>query len=165
MPSKLHVTFLVAGIIHGVCYTAESFPVPGSTLSADLPAQWVRLPGDERTAVIHGPGRSTAAMPKIAIACTSADPAAAAAAIRDGLMRVGDGCEVIDADQIPLGGRVWQRIRLRFAAGPLEFGQSIWAGTVAGRTVTVVLSAPEEDLAAHLPAGAAVVASLRSAGP
>ena len=98
----------------------------------------------------------------MAISLAEAGVETAAESLRDGMRRVTDGCEILDDDSVPLGGRIWRRIRSRFAAGPLAFGQIAWISSVGGRTIVVVLSAPDDAIAAHVGAAAAAVGSIRA---
>ncbi|MBN8525437.1 MAG: hypothetical protein J0M02_08885 [Planctomycetes bacterium] len=109
--------------------------------------------------VLRGPGGNDTA-PRLAVTIAEADPAAAAQALRDGYVRITDGCEILDEDEVPMGGRIWRRTRVRFATGPVLFGQSAWIGSVGGRTVVAVLSAPDERLAAALSAAVAALSGI-----
>ncbi len=109
--------------------------------------------------ILVGPGDSNDP-PRLSLATATGDPATTAASVRDGYRRIGDGCQFIDDDDQPLGGRVWRRIRVRFAVGPLVFVQTAWIGAVDGRTVIAVLSSLEEQAAASLATGSAAVASI-----
>lgn len=145
-----------------ICNSAESTRIPGSILLADMPAGWSRADASAAQVVLKGPAAAGSSAPRIAIAVSPSDPDAAATSLRDGLLRIADGCEILDDDHVPLGGRVWRRMRLRFATGPLVFGQSAWIGAVDGTTMVVVLSASDDDLAKYLATAANVVAALHN---
>lgn len=125
-----------------------------------IPAGWTEVPRPGTTLVLRGPGTDAMEAPRLAVETAAGDVASATDSLRDGYRRLADGCEILDDDQVPLGGRVWRRLRVRFAAGPLAFGQSAWIGTVGNRTVVAVLSAPDDRIAAHLTAASAVIASI-----
>lgn len=137
---------------------AEAIPLPGGAGTIQPPPGWQRNPSSEL--VLRGPGRETDESPRLAIAVSGTDAASTAASLRAGWRRMADGCETIDDDLEPLGGRVWQRIRVRFAAGPLAFGQTGWVGSVGGRTVVIVLSAPDDRIGGFLAAAEAAIASI-----
>jgi hypothetical protein len=148
LPVLAHGTFL-----HGV---ESSLPDKAGTFLP--PAGWIRTVSE--MLVLRGPGRDANEAPRLAVTLADGDTASISASLRDGWTRVADGCELLDDDDEPLGGRVWRRIRVRFAAGPLAFGQTAWVGSVSGRTVVVVLSAPDERIGQHLATAAAAVASI-----
>lgn len=139
-------------------HASESIPLPDGAGMFHPPTGWTRLPSEPL--VLRGPGRDADEAPRLAATVAAGDPASTAASMRDGWRRVADGCEFLDDDDEPLGGRIWRRIRVRFAAGPLAFGQTAWIGSVGGRTVVMVLSAPDERAGGHLAAAAAAVASI-----
>lgn len=113
-----------------------------------------------RPLVLLGAAAAATDAPRLAVTATDAPAADAAASLRAGYARIADGCEILDDDDAPLGGRVWRRLRVRFATGPVLFGQVAWVGTVGTRTVVAVLSAPDERIGAALPAASAAVASI-----
>lgn len=137
---------ICAGLLPGV----ESITIPKSTIQATVPAGWSQLPADGTTTVLRGPGRIPSNSPRLSLACAASDPETTSASLRTSLLKITDGCQILDDDELPIGGRVWRRLRVRFAIGPLQFGQSAWIGSVSGRTTIVILSAPEDDLPAHL---------------
>jgi hypothetical protein len=136
----------------------ESTIIPGTAISVQAPAGWNQAPGN--VLVYEGHGPSQAEHPRLAFSVSTADPATAAATMRDALLRVTDGCQVIDEDTVPVGGRSWRRLHVRFATGPIVFAQSSWVGTVGGRTLIVVLSAPDERIGDSLLAATGALASL-----
>ncbi len=142
---------------------AEDFALPDSNWVITGPPDWTSAA--VAGFVLRGPvshGRTEEA-PRLAITNAEADIATTASSLRDGLMRVTDGGEILDDDQVPLGGRVWRRIKSRFAAGPMAFGQYAWIGTVDGRTLVVVLSAPDDVVTASLALASAAIATIRPA--
>jgi hypothetical protein len=126
--------------------------------SMTIPAGWTEIAGT--SLILRGPGKEAIDAPRLAVEIAAGDIASTTDSLRDGYRRLADGCEIIDDDQVPLGGRVWSRLRVRFAAGPLAFGQSAWVGTVGSRTVVVVLSAPDDSLAVYLAAASSAIASI-----
>lgn len=139
---------------------AEHRPLPDGAGTIVLPDRWHSgTPG-----VLIGPGPAGEA-PRLALAVGAGAPAATASTLRDAWRRVADGCELLDEDDEPLGGRVWRRLRARFAIGPLVTVQTAWVGTVDGRTVVAIYSATEEHAAEHLPAAVAAVASISAPPP
>jgi hypothetical protein len=110
-----------------------------------------RLAAVAGNCLIMRAGEATRPAPALTVTPTAPDPPPR----REGWRRVTDG-RVIDM----LGGRVWQRIRVRFAVGPLAVVQTAWIGTVGGRTVVAVLSSGDDHAAAHLVTAAAAVASI-----
>jgi len=122
------------------------------------PAGWQRLavPG----VILRGPGTDLTEAPRLTISIVPGDVNSNAASMRDGWRRVSDGCDMIDDDDEPIGGRVWRRIRVRFAVGPLAFGQCAWIGQVNGRTMVAVLSAPDDHIVRHLVAASTTLASI-----
>lgn len=141
---------------------AETLSSTDGLVTATIPQGWTTVPSDG-AAVIQGRATDPVQAPRIALTLPGTPPAEAAAAIRAGVLKVGDGTEIIDEDDLPIGGRVWRRIRYRFATGPLVFGQSAWIGQVGGHTVSVVLSAPDDRLAAQIDAATGLIASLAPA--
>ena len=142
---------------------AADYDLPAAACIITGPPGW--SPAASPAFVLRGPvphGRTEEA-PRLAITIAEADIATTASSLRDGLMRVADGCEILDDDQIPLGGRVWRRIKTRFAAGPMAFGQYAWIGTVEGRTLVVVLSAPDDVVTTSLAPVSAAIATIRPA--
>lgn len=147
-------------ILVSILSSGESLSIPGSLLVATIPSGWNTLPPDGPTVVLHNPGHGSA---RLSIAIAAGDPTAVCTSLRSSLLRIADGCQITDDDELPVGGRVWRRLRVRFAIGPVAFGQSAWIGVVSGKTVVTVLSAQEDDLPAHLGTATAVLNSLRSA--
>jgi len=145
---------LVTGTFLGAI---ESAALPEAAGAIVVPTGWRTVPGG--CLILRGPGEGYE-VPRLALSVTSSAAPAAATALREGWRRVTDGREVIDDDDEPLGGRVWQRIRVRFAVGPLAVVQTAWIGTVGGRTVVAVLSSGDDHAAAHLVTAAAAVASI-----
>lgn len=158
MKRKACMFHLLTALAYGTfLHTAES-SLPGNTGTFTPPAGWTVAAGD--MLVLRGPGRDASDAPRLVATIADGDPASTAASLRDGWKRVADGCDMLDDDDEPLGGRVWRRMRVRFAAGPLAFGQTAWVGAVAGRTVIFVLSAPDERIGLHLAAASAAIASI-----
>lgn len=162
MMSKQRIVLLVC-ILAATLTSAESIIIPRAPVAATVPVGWSVLPQDGATAVLRGPGRTPADIPRLSLATTAEDPVAACTSLRSSLLHVTDGCRILDDDELPIGGRVWRRLRVRFAIGPAQFGQSAWIGTVSGKTIIVVLSAPEDELPAHLATAAVLLTSLRAA--
>jgi hypothetical protein len=92
-----------------------------------------------------------------------------AIALRDDLARLAQGFRLLEDDSVPLGGRIWRRLRLRFAIGPLACEQAAWIGTVGERTLIAVASAGDGSLGPALPLVERSLASAaiaeRQAGP
>lgn len=162
MMSKQRISVLWC-ILISLLAGGESITVPGTAIVAIVPVEWTVLPLDGPVAIIQGPGRNSGSLPRLTLATASGDPTTTSTALRTSLLRVADGCQILDDDELPIGGRVWRRLRVRFAIGPVPFGQSAWVGSVSGKTVVAVLSAPEDILATQLATATTVVASLRSA--
>lgn len=158
MERKACIFILVALLCGSIHAADERIPLPDGAGSFLAAPGWRRLPISD--VVLSGPVKGAAMAPRIAVAVAAGTPAATAASLRDGWSRVADGCEFIDDDELPLGGRVWRRIRMRFGAGPLTFGQNAWIGSVAGRTVVVILSGPDDSIGAHQGSAAAMVGSI-----
>ena len=158
MKRKPCIFHLMAMLAYGTFLHSAESSLPGNAGTFHPPAGWTRTMGE--TLVLRGPGRDANEAPRLAVTIADGDPASAASSLRDGWKRVADGCEMLDDDDEPLGGRVWRRIRVRFAAGPLAFGQTAWVGAVSGRTVVVVLSAPDDRIGLHLAAASDAVASI-----
>jgi len=137
---------------------AGEVQLPGGSGTIVVPPGWESADG--RILVLRAPARDAMEAPRLAISIADGDADSALGSLRDGYRRMADGCEILDDDQVPLGGRVWRRLRVRFATGPIAFGQSAWVGTVGTRTVVAVLSAPDERLAGSLAAASAAVASI-----
>lgn len=159
MPSRpgLSATFiLLSACAANACAAEARLPQEAGVIT--IPAGWAEAAGT--TLVLRGPGTDAMAAPRLAVELAAGDVTSATESLRDGYRRLADGCEILDDDQVPLGGRVWRRLRVRFAAGPLAFGQSAWVGSVGNRTVVAVLSAPDDRIAAHLAAASAAVASI-----
>ena len=154
--SILASVFLTSGMI----LASESLPLPESTGTFLVPAGWHRVAA--AGLVLRGPGNEAADAPRLVLTVVPGDLAATATSLKDGWKRVTDGCEILDDDNEPLGGRVWRRIRVRFAAGPLAFGQAAWIGSVNGRTVVAMLSAPDDRIGSHLASVTAAIATIRS---
>ncbi len=142
--------------------TDISVSIPGGGCTISPPSGWTIAPAVHL--VFRGPitGNRTEDAPRMAITCAEAGVDSTADSLRDGIRRVADGCEILNDDSVPLGGRTWRRIRSRFAAGPLAFGQIAWISSVDGRTIVVVLSAPDDAIVAHLGPAAAAVGSIRA---
>lgn len=144
---------------------ACSTPLAGAETALPLDVGTITIPPEWSVVdgvgfVLRGPGRTALEAPRLAITTAVGDVDATTASLRDGYRRVADGCEILDDDTIPLGGRVWHRLRVRFATGPMAIGQSAWVGSVDGRTVVAVLSAPDEYLSSHLAKAAESIASI-----
>jgi hypothetical protein len=161
MMSKQRIIILLC-VLATTLTSVESCTIPQTQVLATIPAGWNVLPTDGVTVVLRGPGRIPAAIPRLSLATAAGDPVATCASLRSSLLRVTDGCRILDDDEIPIGGRVWRRLRVRFAVGPAQFGQSAWIGSVSGITIIVVLSAPEDELPAYLSMSAALLTSLRA---
>ncbi len=155
-PTLSTTAFLLTMCLGQAAAGDARLPQAGGTLT--IPAGWSEIAGS--SLVLRGPGKDAMEAPRLAIGIAAGDVASATDSLRDGYRRLADGCEILDDDQVPLGGRVWRRLRVRFAAGPLAFGQSAWVGTVGEHTVVAVLSAPDDRIAAHLTAASAAVASI-----
>jgi hypothetical protein len=97
----------------------------------------------------------------MAIASEDADPATAATRLRDHLGTLAKDFQVLDDDELPLGGRSWRRIRMRFQAAGVAIDQAAFCGSVGGRTITVVLSGPAEHFDRNWQACTAAIATLR----
>lgn len=160
---QLRQITLLACFLASVLTSGESITIPGAGVLATVPTGWNALPAEGMIAVLAGPGRSAASIPRMTLAGAAGNPMALGSALRSSLQRVADGCQFIDDDEVPLGGRIWRRMRVRFAVGPSPFGQSIWIGTVVGHTVVIVLSAPEDDLTSHIASATALLSSLHAA--
>lgn len=132
--------------------------LPAGSGTIAVPPGWDSADG--RVLVLRAPARDAMEAPRLAVSIADGDTDSALGSLRDGYRRMADGCEILDDDQVPLGGRVWRRLRVRFATGPVAFGQSAWVGTVGTRTVVAVLSAPDERIAGSLAAASAAVASI-----
>lgn len=161
MMSKQRIILLTC-VLATALASAESIIIPRTPVLATIPVGWSALPQDGVTAVLRGPGSTPASIPRLSLATAAGDPAATCATLRSSLLRVTDGCQILDDDELPIGGRVWRRLRVRFAIGPAQFGQSAWIGSVSGKTIIVVLSAPEDELPAYLATAATLLTSLRA---
>lgn len=150
----MSILLLMGTFLHAV----EIVPLPGVRAELAVPAGWTIRPGTGL--LLHGPARDPATAARLIIMPSANGVEAAATAMREGWLRLTDGCEIGDDSEVPLGGRVWRRIGARFATGPLVFAQIAWIGTVDGRTVIAVLSAPEEGLAASAPVAGAALATI-----
>jgi hypothetical protein len=161
MPSKniLSTVLFLLIMIDSAPSAEESTLLPSGTTRMIVPAGWTSS-SDPGTCILIGPGRLAAERPRLACTLGQGTPDTATEAIRSAYLRITDGCEILDDDRIPVGGRIWNRLRVRFAAGPLAFGQTAWIGQTEGQTLVFVLSSPDEDLATHLPAATAAIASL-----
>ncbi len=137
---------------------AEAIPLPDGIGMIQPPQGWQS--STSPNLILRGLDKDAANAPRWAFTLASGDATTTAASLRDGWRRVTDGCEMIDDDDEPIGGRVWRRIRVRFAVGPLAFSQCAWIGTVNGRTLVAVLSAPDDQLAHHLAAASTALASI-----
>jgi hypothetical protein len=137
---------------------SESIPLPAGAGMIQSPPGWQRRPSPEL--VLRGPGRDANEAPRLVITVSGIDAAATAASLRAGWQRMADGYKIIDDDLEPLGGRVWQRIRVHFAVGPLALAQTAWIGSVGGQTMIIVLSAPDDRIGGCLTAAAAAIASI-----
>lgn len=156
------IIFLLAMV--DSAHSEESTMLPAGASQMMIPAGWMRAV-DANACLLVGPGRTPDERPRLACSLGQGAPEELATAMRDAYRRITDGCEILDDDRIPVGGRVWHRLRVRFAAGPLAFGQSAWIGQADGRTLVFVLSAPDDQLADHLQAATAAIASISSARP
>jgi hypothetical protein len=164
MPSKniLSMVLFLLLLVDSVQSAEESTLLPSGTMRMIIPAGW-KPSSDAGMCVLTGPGRQAAEHPRLACTLGQGTPDAATEVMRSAYLRITDGCEILDDDRIPVGGRIWNRLRVRFAAGPLAFGQTAWIGQTEGQTLVFVLSSPDEDLATHLPAATAAIASLSPA--
>ena len=158
MERKRSIIFLILVLAGSFLAAGEALSLPGKTGMFHPPAGWTTLQSEPL--IVRGPARDAGEAPRLVVTLSEGDPASAAATLRDGWKRVADGCEFLDDDDVPLGGRVWRRIRVRFAAGPLAFGQTAWIGQVAGRTMVIVLSAPDDRIGGYLAVASATVASI-----
>ena len=158
MKRKACMFHLLLALAGGIFLQAGESSLPGNAGSFHPPAGWTRMTGE--AFALRGPGRDDSEAPRLVVTIAAGDQGSTAASMRDGWKRVADGCELLDDDDEPLGGRVWRRMRVRFAAGPLAFGQTAWVGAVAGRTVVIVLSAPDDRIGLHLAAASDAVASI-----
>lgn len=158
MERKASIFIALLAFAGGTFLASAESSLPGGAGTFLPPAGWTRTSAE--MLVLRGPGRDASEAPRLALTLADGDAGSAATSLRDGWKRVADGCEMLDDDDEPLGGRVWRRMRVRFAAGPLAFGQTAWVGSVSGRTVVVVLSAPDERIGLHLAAASAAVASI-----
>ncbi|HAT09413.1 MAG TPA: hypothetical protein DCS97_02190 [Planctomycetes bacterium] len=140
----------------------ESTILPSGTARMILPVGWEQT-ADPGLCVLLGPGRTADERPRLTCTVGSGTPDEATEAMRSAYRRLTDGCEILDDDRIPVGGRIWNRLRVRFAVGPLAFAQTAWIGEAEGRTLVFVLSAPDDLLARHLQAATAAIASLSRA--
>ncbi len=161
MPSKniLSTVLFLLLMVDSVQSAEESTLLPSGTMRMIIPAGW-KPSSDAGMCILIGPGRQAAEHPRLACTLGQGTPDAATEAMRSAYLRITDGCDILDDDRIPVGGRIWNRLRVRFAAGPLAFGQTAWVGQAEGQTLIFVLSSPDEDLATHLPAATAAIASL-----
>lgn len=144
---------LAAGTFHSL-FAAD---LPSATGTISVPTGWRIAAGEALTLLGPGGGHHP---PRLALRLAETAPAEAAAVLRAGWQRVADGCTVLDDDDEPLGGRVWRRIRVRYAVGPLAVAQTAWVGSVGGRTVVAVLSSDDDAAAAALATAAAAIASI-----
>lgn len=158
MERKASICIALLAFAGGTFLASAESSLPGNAGIFHPPTGWTRTSAE--TLVLRGPGRDASDAPRLALTIADGDAASAASSLRDGWKRVADGCEMLDDDDEPLGGRVWRRMRVRFAAGPLAFGQTAWVGSVGGRTLVIVLSAPDERIGLHLAAASAAVASI-----
>lgn len=146
----MSILLLMGTFLHAV----EIVPLPGARTELAVPAGWTIRPGTGL--LLHDPASAA----RLVIMPSANSVEAAATAMREGWLRLTDGCEIGDDSEVPLGGRVWRRIGARFATGPLVFAQIAWISTVDGRTVIAVLSAPDERLAASAPVAGAALATI-----
>ncbi len=158
MERKASISMCLLAFASGTCLGSAESSLPGDAGTFIAPAGWTRTSAE--MLVLRGPGRDASEAPRLAVTLADGDPVSTAGSLREGWKRVAAGCEMLDDDDEPLGGRVWRRIRVRFAAGPLAFAQTAWVGSVSGRTVVVLLSAPDDRIGLHLAAASAAVASI-----
>lgn len=142
-------------MFHAAAWSADPVAAPGGGAAFSPPSGWLRI--DRDGAAWRAPGDAAGA-PRIALSASSGTPAEAAAELRDGWRRVASA-EMLDEDDVPVGGRTWRRMHARIAAGPLIYAQCAWIGTVGSRTLVVVASAPDALPPAALAAADGVLGS------
>jgi hypothetical protein len=148
-------------MFHAAGWSADPVATPGGGAAFTPPPGWLRL--DREGATWRAP-RDAGSAARIALSTSAGSPAEAAAELRDGWRRVASA-EMLDEDDVPAGGRTWRRLHARVAAGPLIFAQCAWIGTVGGRTLVIVASAPDALPPAALAAADGVLGSLSAPRP
>ncbi|MDW8372581.1 MAG: hypothetical protein RMM29_02895 [Planctomycetota bacterium] len=68
------------------------------------------------------------------------DPATARLRLQEAWTTMFEALAILDDDALPLGGRVWQRLRVQYRIADLPWEQTAWIGRVGPRTLMLVLA-------------------------
>ena len=159
MLGKIRLCFTVI-VLATTLSAADNILIVGSTGLGVQPATgWTRQEGG--TFLLRGPGKDGALAPRFTVTVVSGTIADMTTAFRKRFSRVAAGSEILNEDDVPLGGRTWHRLRTHLAIGPIVLGQSIWIGSINGHTIVAVLSTGDDFIQANVSIGADMVSSLR----